>query len=628
MRTLLLVLSLSWASLTFSQIKYYPDSLAENANEVILKDDTWFKVENIKKSRLKRSYKTVILNSRAEGANQISLYYDDFNKVKYANVTTTDMVGRKKGAWKLSDFRDISTKSYNDIATDNRVKYLEVIHNEYPYIIEVEYEIDYSGSLFYPTWIPQGEKQAVLNASLRIESDEANMFRHQSLNIEPKAESLGLSQIVEWEVKNLKAFEFERYSYRYTHYTPVVYSAPNQFQMDGIQGDLSSWESFGQWINQLNSDRNDLLPEHVAAVKKLIPADASIEEKARIVYKYLQENSRYVSIQLGIGGWQPFTSSFVHEKKYGDCKALSFYTQSLLEAIDVPSFYTLINAGRNASRLSKDFPMNKFNHVILTVPTEQDTVWLECTSQTNPFGYLGMFTSDRDALMITPAGGKVIHTRRYKEDENLQTTQINVTIDDKGEGQVVVNRKYQGIEIENDRFYGANRLSEDKQRKWFIDEHNWGQMDLQTLEVTAPSEAVVPTAEMNASLNIRNMASASSNRLFFKPFTFTNISGINMKSTSSKVPLEIRYPFSQVDTIQVNFPEQYFIESASFDKKIDSEFGSYEIKMINDEGKLTFIRRCVIRNGIYQPEEYGELRTFIRSIQKSDNKRLVMLNRT
>ncbi|MDW3192468.1 MAG: DUF3857 domain-containing protein [Cytophagales bacterium] len=627
MRTLLLIFSLLWASSTFGQIKYYPDSLAENANEVILKDDTWFKVENIKKSKLKRSYKTVILNSRAEEANQIRLFYNDFRKVKYAQVKTTDLIGRKKGSWSLSDFRDISTKGYS-LASDSRVKYLEVIHNEYPYIIEVEYEIDYTGSLFYPTWIPQGEKQAVMNASLRIESAEADMFRYQSLNIEPKAESLGLSQIVEWEVKNLQAFEFERYSYRYADYTPVVYSAPNQFQMDGVQGDLSTWESFGQWINQLNSGRNDLLPEQLAAVKKLIPADASIEEKARIVYDYLQENSRYVSIQLGIGGWQPFTSSFVHEKKYGDCKALSFYTQSLLEAIDVPSFYTLINAGSNASRLSKDFPMNKFNHAILTVPTEQDTIWLECTSQTNPFGYLGMFTSDRDALMITPEGGKVIHTRRYKEEENVQATNIHVTIDDKGVGQVAVDRTYQGIEIENDRFNGANRLSEDKQRKWFVDEHEWGQMDLETLEVSAPTEAVVPTAQMKASLSIRNMANSSSNRLFFKPFTFTNISGFNMKPATRSVPMEIRYAFSQVDTIQVNFPEQYFIESASFDKKIDSEFGSYEIKMINDEGKLTFVRKCVINNGIYQPEEYAELRTFIRNIQKSDNKRLVMLNRT
>ncbi len=626
MRTLLSVMNLLVIFSAFGQIATYPDSLAEGANEVILSDDTRFFVESSKKSKLKRTYKTVILNSRAEEANQIKLFYNDFRRVKYANVRTRDMRGKEKETWRLKDFQDISTKGYS-LASDSRVKFLEVIHNDYPYIIEVEYEIEYTGSLFYPTWIPQSEKQAVLNATLTIESAQPDMFRQQSFNTSPNEVS-GLGQKMQWVVKNRKAFEFERYSYRYADYTPVVYSAPNQFQMDGVEGDLSSWENFGQWINQLNSDRNDLLPGQLAAVKRLIPEGASVTEKARIVYDYLQKNSRYVSIQLGIGGWQPFPSSFVHEKKYGDCKALSFYTQSLLAAVEVPSFYTLINAGSSASRLSKDFPMSKFNHAILTVPTEQDTVWLECTSQTNPFGYLGMFTSDRDALMITPQGGKVIHTRSYDEGENLQSTKVKVTIDESGVGKVQVNRNYQGIEIENDGFDRANRLSEDKQRKWFIDEHDWGQMDLQTLEISVPSEGVVPEASMKASLSIRNMASSSSNRLFFKPFTFSNIAGYNMKSSSRNVPLEIRYPFTQVDTIQVDFPEQYFIESASFDKKIDSEFGAYEIKLINDEGKLTFIRKCVIRNGIYTPEEYGELRNFIRGIQKSDNKKLVMINKT
>ena len=621
---LLLVLS---PFLAFGQVPSYPDSLTKKANEIIISDDTEFFVESIQKSKLKRSYQAVILNSKAKEANKVVLYYSKFRKVKYAKVSTQNMSGKQRESWSLRDFDDYSTKGYS-LASDSRAKYLEVLDNNYPYIINVEYEIDFSGSLFYPTWTPQAEKQAVVSASLTIASKEPNMFRYQSSNITPVSEIISPGQKVIWQVNNLSAYEYEYYSYQQKDYAPLVYSAPNRFQMDGVEGNLSSWEDFGKWISTLNQDRNDLTAEQLAEVRKLIPEGASVIEKVRIAYDYLQQNSRYVSIQLGLGGWQPFHASFVHEKKYGDCKALSFYTQSLLASLDVPSFYTLINAGSSASKTDENFPMSKFNHAILTVPTEKDTVWLECTSQTNPFGYLGAFTSDRKALMITPEGGKVIHTRSYKADENLQTTSVQIDVDDKGVGHAQVQRQYRGMEIENDDFDGANRLSEDERQKWFVDEHDWGQLELESLEVTAPTEGVIPVGEMNAEVKIRNAASSSSNRLFFKPFVFTNISWFNVKRSSRSAPLEIRYPFTQADTIQVAFPEQFFMESGNFDKKLESEFGSYEVTMTNDEGKLTFIRKCVINKGVYEPEMYDEFRTFIRGIQKSDNKKLVMLNKT
>ncbi len=601
-----------------------PDSLQENANEIVIYDRTEFEILDIANSRESHEYQAIIVNKEASDRNIVHLSYDDFTTIKTARVTVTNLEGKELEDFKLKDFEDYSAKG-SSLASDNRSKYLKVVSKP-PYVVSVSYEYLHSGSLFYPTWVPQSdENQSIVSASLKIISDK-NTFRYKGFGVaEPQQLENG---IYEWKVTNLKPFEYQRYSPHFYAYAPIVYTAPNDFMMDNIAGNMSTWKNLGKWLYELMKDRNTLTEEELAEVKTMIPDEATDLDKIRLIYEYVQNSTRYVSIQLGIGGWKPFDSQFVHKKKYGDCKALSFYTKSLLEAIGIPAYYTIINAGPSKREPFEDFPASVFNHVIVTVPMPNDTIWLECTSQTNQFGYLGTFTSDRKALMVTAEGGQLIHTKSYSVDENIQSTTTTIDVQEDGSASVSLHREYSGLEIGNNRFSSAILKPEEEQLEWFYDRHNWGAAKVQELELTKPHSAPIPTGEMKVKVDIAHYASNNANRLFVSPFTFTSIKWMTLKSKERAIDLVIRYPFTQKDTILLILPEKYAPENLPKATSISNDFGHYQLKVSPSAEGIELIREFQLFQGSYTPEEYGDFRKFIKSVQKSDRQKLVMVDKT
>src|SRR5699024_6485743 len=86
---------------------------------------------------------------------------------------------------------------------------------------------------------------------------------------------------------------------------PILYFAPSEFTYDKTQGNMQDWPRFGVWMDGLLAGRGQLplaLQTEVHALTDTIPDK---REKIEALYHYLGRTTRYVSIQLGIGGWQP-----------------------------------------------------------------------------------------------------------------------------------------------------------------------------------------------------------------------------------------------------------------------------------------------------------------------------------
>ena len=162
-------------------------------------------------------------------------------------------------------------------------------------------------------------------------------------------------------------------------------------------------------------------------------------EKIAAIYQYLASTTRYVSIQLGIGGLQPIAAADVNRTGFGDCKGLSNYMRAMLTELGIPSVYTVISTTNR--RLLADFASaNQNNHVILQVPLPNDTLWLECTNPTLPLGYVHHSIAGHDALLVGPNGGILCQLPTYADSLNTQVNNTLVTCQPDGSAKVELNK--------------------------------------------------------------------------------------------------------------------------------------------------------------------------------------------
>ena len=74
---------------------------------------------------------------------------------------------------------------------------------------------------------------------------------------------------------------------------------------------FSNWQQMGNWYLNLTNGRRDASPEIKQMVTTLTATKPTTLEKMRALARFVQNDIRYVAIELGVGGWQPHPASEV-----------------------------------------------------------------------------------------------------------------------------------------------------------------------------------------------------------------------------------------------------------------------------------------------------------------------------
>ncbi|MEO7801215.1 MAG: DUF3857 domain-containing protein [Ginsengibacter sp.] len=636
MKSVLLVclITLSFASFGGDGKAYsildIPSELLKNANVVKRLEEIRFEIISLNKSVKYKKVAITILNEQGDRFAGLYEYYNKMQSVKSIDGTLYSSLGEKLKSLKKSDIIDESAIQDFSLFEDSRIKRHNFNCKNYPYTVEYIVETEYSGSLFIPDWRPRPfQFYAVQNSLIQITTPQYMPVRFKAFNLSQpvKQESQKGAIVYSVALHNLPAMINEQFQPYINEISPTVFFAPNDFKYGDWKGNLSTWLAYGKFQNELNAGR-DILPEYVKAeVHAIANNNADVKQKIAALYQYMQKNTRYISVQLGIGGFQPFDATFVAQKKYGDCKALSNYMFSLLKEAGIKSCYTMVGAGRDYDDkfTLPDFPNDYFNHIILAVPLKSDTMWLECTSQTLPAGYLSNFTQDRYVLLTDEKGGHLVKTPRYSYKENVVNRKIEATLDNDGTLDIKSNSVYAAME--QDAL--GQRL--DNYSKYIFKEYLKKHIQLPNYDVNAfeykKNLSALPSINEHIDLKAINYASLSGKRLFIEPNLLDKSQTRMLTDTSRNFDLVLDDEFGHYDTVEIIIPEGFLSEAVPKDVNLKTKFGNYSSHINIAGNKLQYYRSLERFSGQFSAADYSAFASFINGIYKADRSKVVFVKK-
>ena len=587
-----------------------PEALRVNAHSIKREERFDFRVRSIHDATLNVHQVFCILDLNGRRDLNFVMPSNKFTKLDEVEIRVYNSVGVLQKKYKKKDLEVEATSE--GLVEDYKYYFLRLSSPSFPITVVYDYDIQYDGTLNYPDYEIQEPGQAVEYSSYTatVPADLDLRYKAKNIQLTPSVTQSSSDRIYKWEVHNLIAQESEDGSVSYESRYPKILISPNKFDMDGNGGELTTWKSFGAWYQNLGRDMRSLPPERIVYLQNLVKNAPSEKEKIRLVYQYLQGNFRYVLISLGIGGYKPFAASFVDQKKYGDCKALSNYTQACLTAVGIKSYQALVNAEYNREPVDPNFPHNSFNHVILCAPLNKDTVWLECTSNTEDFGMLGNFTENRNALLITDEGGVLVSTPKSSFTENTFAVSTSVKLTDDGSGETNSSLNSTG-EYRQELLNNFRDEKKDDQKTFLVNHIGFPQPDEFELKTNASSHETILKLILE-----KVPAFSTGSKMFLNPRIYKIWNYSLPNDEHRKTAYYFECPFQKTDTTVYHLPDGYSIESLPKAKSLKFEYGSFTTNYYYDDQKRTITTNATLTLTQYKipPEKFHEARKFFNEV--------------
>lgn len=545
-------------------------------------------------------------------------------EVKDKDVVETALFGVSNG--ELAS--DVRTKILKIPAPDpGNIIGFEIEHEDRPYILQDEWgfqRMDPVREARYTLQLPPGwEYKAVF-------------VNHP----EVQATSVGNNQW-QWTLNNLEAIrpEDDMPPWRAIAGQMIVsFFPPGGGQTRGFD----NWNDMALWEAGLIRGRRESSPEIKQKVAELTGPATSTVGKMRALGKFVQDDIRYVAIELGIGGWQPHVANEIFSHHFGDCKDKATLMSTMLKEIGVDSYYVIVNTDRGAVNANTP-AVNWFNHVILAIKLPEGTndadlkavfqhktlgklLIFDPTDDLTPFGYLRGALQSNYGLLVSDAGGELVALPRLGAALNGTRRTAKLTLNPSGTLTGNVTELRLGDRAAYQR-YALRSVATDKDRIKPIE--NLLTDSLPNFQITHAAIDNLKQTDLpfayEYSFVVANYAKSAGNLLLVRPRVLGSKSSALLETKEPrKFPVEFSGPSLDSDTFEIALPAGYEVSDVPPPVDVDYDFASYHSKTEASGNSLKYTRRLEVKELTVPLAEMETLKKFYRIIASDERNTAVL----
>lgn len=614
----------------------------EKTDAVVLYSEEILNVQSADKVKhtIRKAYKILRPNGREHGLVLVS--FNQHSKVTSMHGWCIPAQG-KDFEVKEKDAMEISLPKIagSELISDVKDKMFEIPAADPGNIVGFEYEVEESPIVLQDSWTFQGAdpvKDAKYTLQLPAGWEYVAVWRNHP---EVKPTQAGSNQW-QWSVSDVKGIRAEE---KMPPWPGVAGEMIVTFYPRGGAGNRSfkDWREMGIWYAGLAQGRRDTTPEMKQKVLSLVASGSTPADKMAALAKFVQQDIRYVAIELGIGGIQPHAAGEVFQHHYGDCKDKATLMGAMLKEMGVDSYYVIINSERGSVDARTPAQIRAFDHAIIAIklpdgpddprlvttvqhPKLGKLLFFDPTDDLTPFGRLSGALQENYGLLVGPEGGELYQLPKLPARLNGVSRTASATLDAQGNLSGSFHETRLG-DIAAEERARMKVVAAEKDRVKVIEgvlSQSLANFSVTQATMTSLQDTMQPF-RLDYSIAVQRYAKTAGELMLVRP-RLIGIKGSGLLETKEprQLPVVFEGPRQDADVFEITLPVGYEVDDLPPALDLDYSFASYHSKTEAKGNVLKYTRTFEIKELSVQLDKIDELRKFYRAIAGDERNTAVL----
>ena len=391
-----------------------------------------------------------------------------------------------------------------------------------------------------------------------------------------------------------------------------------------------AWGDVARWYAGLSRDRYEVTPELATRLSEVVGAQRTRADSLGALYRWVAQDFRYVSVSLGMAGYQPRPPAATFETKYGDCKDKATLFVALARRMGFNAFPVLLNS---AGHVDTSLPTTgQFDHMIAAVERPGGYLYLDLTADIVPVGLLPPSEYGEFALIVHPDGrGEEVKLPQDSVAANRGLDLLEGELSPDGTFNGRLTRTRDGIsQFELREALSRNLTAEERAqvaRNMADGEFDGATGD--SLELFDGHDLHAPARISVVIRNAKATTTAGGTDILTLPLVQVvtpRLVAEVQAHVPRKYPIDARLIFGSEESIQefrITLPEGWRARLPS-EVAISGPYGTYASTYEQNGRVLHLVRRMVGARGIFPPSAVLDLLQFLRTVSRDDARLIVL----